>query len=500
MIRSKCLGIAIEGDVIHLSLVERKLNRFQICALLKLPEWSSTPVPELKKRTADFLAGHKAADCQTVLLIPRQETVMRQLILPLDAEANLAKVVEYQLVNLVPGEDAKVAYDYASFRQEGTPGNLRVSVFLVFQAALDRHLRICQDLGIRLARVVPSGVAFANYLSVLEEHFKTRTGLFLILADQTCEVVGVLEKRVLSWHEGSFPEDGKFLDYLKTEADHFRSQARLADDTQIDVFLAGPFVAPDKATSESMNLRCQALAQPLSLGMGTGDKVFTSREMQDHFRSLAAGVSALRRKVPEAVNLLPADKRARRTTWQLVPAYILLAANCLLLLGLLVRGRVQQSLFSSQLAREISQIEPEVKAVRGVEDQLAELMKRANLLTDLKGRNAEVLSALMELSQVLPNDTFVSDLIFKEGVFEINGLSGQAAALPQVIDNSPLFKDVEFVAAITRSAIAPDKEGYRLRMKLESQAKVAGTQAPVRPAGVAPTAQSKGGPIPQRIP
>jgi hypothetical protein len=42
----------------------------------------------------------------------------------------------------------------------------------------------------------------------------------------------------------------------------------------------------------------------------------------------------------------------------------------------------------------------------------------------------------MELSQVLPNDTFVSDLIFKEGVFEINGLSGQAAALPQIIDNS----------------------------------------------------------------
>jgi hypothetical protein len=234
--------------------------------------------------------------------------------------------------------------------------------------------------------------------------------------------------------------------------------------------------------------------------MGTGDKVFTSREMQDHFRSLAAGVSALRKKVPEAVNLLPAEKRPRRATWQLVPAYTLLAVNCLLLLALLVRGRVQQSLFSSQLDRAISQIEPEVKAVRGVEDQLAELMKRTNLLTNIKSRNAEVLSALMELSQILPRDTFVSDLIFKEGIFEINGLSGQAAALPQIIDNSPLFKEVEFVAAITRSAVAPDKEGYRLRMKLGSQTKVASTQAPVQPAAVAPVAQSKSAPTPQRIP
>lgn len=500
MIRSKSLGIAIEGDVIYLSLVQRSLNRFQICALLKLSEWSSTPVLELKKRTTDFLARYKAADCPAVLLIPRQETVMRPLVLPLDAEANLAKVVEYQLVNLVPGEDAIVAHDYAGFRQEGTPGNLRVSVFLVFQAALDRHLRVCEDLGIRLARVVPSGVAFANYLSILEEHFKTKTGLFLILVDQSCEVVGVLEKRVLIWREGSFPQDGKFLEFLKTETDDFRSQARLAEDTQIDVFLAGSFEVPDKASSELLNLRCHALAQPLSFGLGAGDTVITSREMQDHFRSLAAGVSALRKKVPEAVNLLPADKRARRVAWQLVPAYALLAANCLLLLALLVRGRVQQSLFSSQLAREISQIEPEVKAVRGVEDQLTELMKRTNLLTGAKDRNAEVLAALMELSQLLPNDTFVSDLIFKEGIFEISGLSGQAAALPQVIDNSPLFKDVEFVAAITRSAIAADKEGYRLRMKLESQTRGAGTQTPVQPAVVAPTAQSKGGPIPQRIP
>ena len=82
-----------------------------------------------------------------------------------------------------------------------------------------------------------------------------------------------------------------------------------------------------------------------------------------------------------------------------------------------------------------------------------QLMKRTNLLADFKGRNAQVLAALVELSEVLPKDTFVGDLIFKEGVFEINGLSGQAAALPQIIDNSPLFKDVEFVSAITRSAI-----------------------------------------------
>ena len=100
---------------------------------------------ELKKQIAEFLARHKAASCPAVLLLPRQETVMRQLVLPLDAEANLAKVVEYQLVNLLPSEDALVAYDYAAFRQEGSPGSLRVSVFLVLREVLDRYLELCEE-------------------------------------------------------------------------------------------------------------------------------------------------------------------------------------------------------------------------------------------------------------------------------------------------------------------------------------------------------------------
>ena len=125
MIRSLSVGIEFSDETIRLSVVDRQLNRFRVRDLLQIPERSSKPMPELKKQIAEFLARHKAASCPAVLLLPRQETVMRQLVLPVDAQANLAKVVEYQLVNLLPAEDALVAYDYAAFRQEGSPGSLR---------------------------------------------------------------------------------------------------------------------------------------------------------------------------------------------------------------------------------------------------------------------------------------------------------------------------------------------------------------------------------------
>ena len=131
MISSKCLGVIISSDVIRYALISRRLNRYRLQGLLAISDWQSKPMADLKKQVAEFLKLHKAGECLSVLAVPRQETVMRQLTLPLDAEANLSKVVEYQLVNLLPAEDAAIAYDYAAQRQEGAPGSLRVSVFLV---------------------------------------------------------------------------------------------------------------------------------------------------------------------------------------------------------------------------------------------------------------------------------------------------------------------------------------------------------------------------------
>ncbi|MBM3801031.1 MAG: PilN domain-containing protein [Acidimicrobiia bacterium] len=502
MIRSYSLGIAIVGNTMRLSLLERTLRRIQVLGLLQLVDWPTTPVPELRKRIADFLVQHKAVGCPAVLVLPREETVMRRLILPLDAEPNLAKVVEYQLLNLLPAEDAAITYDYAASRQQGSPGCLGVSVFLVLQGALGRRLRVCEDLGIRVVRAVPSGVAFANYLSALFEHFKSKAALFLSFDEENCEVAGVLDQRILVWREGPCPLEGGMVDFLKTEADQFRSQARMPEDATIDVYLSGLAEVP-AAAGEAFNARCHLLAQPVSFGLGIGDRVVTSREMQQHFTSLAAGVSLLKRKVPEPVNLLPAHKRVRRITWQALLSGGLAVTNCLLLTALLLRGPVQQKVFSSQLGQEISRLEPEVKKVRGVEEELNRLAQRADLLLDFKAKNAQVLTALVELSELLPQDTFVADLVLKEDTLEISGLSGQAAALPQIIENSPLFRRSEFVSAITRSTVAQDKEAYRVRMRLEEPAKLHGSlrnRLPVQSASGTAAQETKVDPATRRAP
>ncbi len=471
MISSTRLGVAITDEVIRLALVSRSLNKIQIRDLLALSDWQQKSLPDLRKDVAAFFKRNRISEPSAVLSLPRRDTVMRQLTLPADAHANLSKVVEYQLVNLLPAEDAAVVYDYAALKPQRSAGNFSVTIFLALRSSLDKSLSTCEGLGIRVVRIVPAGVALANTAALLNEHFKTNSALFIQFCGQRHEVVGVSDQRLSAWREAEFGPGESLVDFLRAETDFFRSQARLADDALVDVFVAREPESSTGLETGSLKIRVHRLSRPQDLGLQIGGSVVNSKQLQDHLVSLAAGISGLKTKVPEPVNLIPPEMRVPKRDWQRVPAYALLAINGLLLLGLALRERVQESRYSARLGQEIARLEPEVKKVRNVEDRLAQLAKRAELLAGFKELNPEVLQALAELSQILPKHTVVSDLNLKEGAIQISGLSGEAAALPQIIDNSPQFRDVEFVAAITRSSLAPDKEGFRVSMKLESALK-----------------------------
>ena len=54
----------------------------------------------------------------------------------------------------------------------------------------------------------------------------------------------------------------------------------------------------------------------------------------------------------------------------------------------------------------------------------------------------------------------------QDGVIRIQGTSGQAAALPRILEDSRYFKEVELVSGITRNA--EGRESYRIQARLEA--------------------------------
>ena len=156
--------------------------------------------------------------------------------------------------------------------------------------------------------------------------------------------------------------------------------------------------------------------------------------------------------------------------------------NALLLLALLLQGPAQQRAFSQRMSRERERLEPAVSAFRKLEAERNRWRERAGLLDGYRNRNAHLLAALADLSLILPRDSMVRLFNLEDGVVRIQGTSGQAAALPKILEDSRYFKEVELVSGITRDS--QGRESYHIQARLEDPLPLAGDPGPaeVRPA------------------
>jgi Tfp pilus assembly protein PilN len=467
ILTSSRLGIAVADDAIRLALVSRQFSKVEISGTLSLVDWKTRPVAELKSEVAKFFSKQRLKDCRGTLVVSRQRTVLRQFRVPSDGQVNLAKVVDYQLANFLPSEDATAVYDFTAVKE--STSEVQVTTFIVSRSPLEQDLQFLQELGITVDTVVPAGIAVANCTAVLGESFKPKAVLFIRFENGSYEAIGILDCRLGAWRGGPFSRDGSAFELLRAEVDFFRNRAGLGVDVPLDVLLGGDAGDASTVPSEALHVRNVGQFEHRTFHLDSKQGGLKPLDVQDYLLPLAAGLSGLKKKVPAPLNLLPAERRVRKESWQSYLLYGLVAANCLLVGVLFLRSRIQDARFSVELTKEIVRLEPEVRKVRASEDQLKQLHQRRDRLVLLKKQNSLVLESLLEMSLILPKHTVLTDMNFKDGSLEISGFSAEAAALPLIIDSSGYFKDVEFLSAITRSSVSADKETFRLRAKLERQ-------------------------------
>jgi len=461
----KSLGVYVQGKDLRLALVSKGLRSIRLLDILTFSEFRLKPTAEIRDEIGRFLHRNNTTQFRCVVVVPREHVITRQLDLPSQAEANLTKVVEYQLGSLVPSESTSVCYDFCVSKLAPQSKSLQVTVFVLMKSWLDQTLSLCESVGLQVDLVLPSSIAGANYVLSVSGPFKgVNTALVTHWREHQCEAVGLSRKTFHHSREIQVSESDAAFEALQTEIEFFRGRANLGDDVALDVWVLGN-VEGIVATSAEKRFKVHRMSLPRDFGIEIGNRSSKIAQIEEQFLALAGGIAGLRRKIPIPMNLLPADKRLHKSRWKWVPVYALLGANLLLLLCLAVRGFVQDQTYSTQLGREIARLEPEVKKIRSVEDRIADFHRRTGLLTEFRKTNDRILEALNELSKILPKNTWVYDLNLRNETIEIYGASGAAAALPQILDNSPSFKEAEFVAPILKDG--QGNEVYRLRMKLE---------------------------------
>jgi len=166
-----------------------------------------------------------------------------------------------------------------------------------------------------------------------------------------------------------------------------------------------------------------------------------------------------------------ADARPPRGPWRrpglraLVALAVLAALLLIALLGWGASFPIKDELRLRQLQNENQKIEPAIKALRAEEIQLEQLRKESVLLGNLDQRRGEVLRVLDELSKVVPNTAYFSNLRYRAGSLEVQGNAENASALIPLLERSPVFENVGFNAPSNRGR--DNRETFSLKADLE---------------------------------
>src|SRR5262245_14074395 len=204
---------------------------------------------------------------------------------------------------------------------------------------------------------------------------------------------------------------------------------------------------------------------------------------------LALAVAAGRGVRP--LELLPSAVRPRRLTRPQAFTVGLMAATALLaIIALLAPGwREQRHL--NRIDAEIARLDPDVKNVDRV---LRDLERKRKLLSTIDGVEAagvRPLPVLRELTEILPNDAWLTTVSLDAKGVELTGAASAASTLIPLLENSPRLERVEFSSPVTRGR--DNREQFRIRASWEAPGAVA-------PVGGAPTTAPAGAAAPTSPP
>ena len=207
-------------------------------------------------------------------------------------------------------------------------------------------------------------------------------------------------------------------------------------------------------------------------------------------QELALAVASGRRSRP--LDLLPAGLRPRRLSRAQGITLGVATATALLLLGALLVPGYREQRHLDRINAEIARVDPQVRVAERLVRELERKRKLLGTITAVETRGMRPLPVLRELTDLLPNDTWLTTLSLDQKGVEVTGQAAAASTLIPLLENSPRLERVEFSSPVTRGR---DKEQFRIRAAWEA----AGAQAkPAPPAVTPPPVPGQAAPPPPR--
>lgn len=439
MYLDSCLGIEFGKRRLVLAMVRKGWRGWTSGPYLVIEDQTSLSEAELAGRVRNFLQKPGVATDRVIVAVSRSSVVVREFDFPLDVEENLEGVVRQQVAKLEPVEEATSVYAYRVQKRDPEAGRLLLQVAMIREDQVHRLLDRLAGWDLYPEAVIFSTVALESLLGHVAP--RKRSGPWLVLRGEGEEselAVVAPGGRVYSSHperglnpaepvERYLEETAGLLSPVAEEFPEFERCLVLGDE------LVRSFDQIRAAVGD-----CERLAkylEGLAGGVPPGD-------LDRLAIAWGAALVGLRRGGPWC-NLVPSERRVVHAKAGWGPTIVLAAALVVLVVLLGLRGYWQQRVLADEIDLQLAAIQPAAEEVSDLRSRLeqrrAELEELASLL---RGRQ-RILLVLKDLTERIPEDTYLQNLQIQGDQLTMQGYSPQASALLPLLTQSPFLESVK---------------------------------------------------------
>ncbi|QPJ66243.1 MAG: hypothetical protein G3M78_12905 [Candidatus Nitrohelix vancouverensis] len=203
-----------------------------------------------------------------------------------------------------------------------------------------------------------------------------------------------------------------------------------------------------------------------ALGKLNGMRDWTRGEFDPAYHTTALGLAVAElNSGNNRGNLLPVEKRPKKKRGNLKVTAGMAAGVILLIAGLWVNQTLYNKQTLANLDRQLQEIKTQAGAFEKIDLAFETLERSTHTLNAIEADHPARLAALLELSNIVPGDSWLTTVKFTKNEMEVKGYSSSASKLIPIIENSPLFRDASFTGTILSEAAG---EKFSIKAQMES--------------------------------
>ncbi len=468
------LGIEFRDNSLTATCLRKDFSGIKVVSSITVPfsynDMNEDGLSELKR----FATQNKVDAGSVSVSIPSDWSLVKFMDISAPDKDALGQMLRYEIERHIPFQMEDV---YHSFRIAAKGDNsYRVVTVIVQRERIEQIKEFLDSLSLRAGLItlssfaVLNAVGFSEYdTNILREisGFQKTSGIFGGRKD----VAVVLFMEQDNWNMAVI-KGGSCINFKQINLNSDKPDM-LWNDISSEMTAALSELSIEKAdrlvVSGRLNHEClRFIADKAGMPVKIVEKfAFYNHSALDTDKLPSAGVClSISGVLP--INVLPDKDMLVGKAGRLI-AKLSLAAIVILSCGFVISWIDKERRSVDFVEKGIKKNEPEVRAVAALVSELSNMEKQKKFLKDVKTGGIGRLKILSELTAIIPVDAWVTNLAFKEikdgkngysGEVTINGFAGSSAKLIGLLENSPLFENVEFISPVTKGM---QGEGFKIK-------------------------------------